>query len=166
MSYTIHRNVQLLSIRQETVEPRLRPQEIADPARRRSSYQVLVGHFTDPDHTVAIGDFRKDLSQGHRLSIAVNDKMQLIALVNHSTGQEKCFTRRAVRFGDIVGTLWFLAIPAALCYFIARKAFSTVKYHDMGWYILGAGALIIILVLAGVDRQFRESKQALRELRQ
>lgn len=166
MPYTIHRNVQLLSIQQETVERRLRPQEIADPSRRRDNYQVLVGRFSDPGYSVAISDFRKEITPGQRLSIAVNDKEQLIALVNHSTGKTSCLTRRNMRLGDITGTLWFLAIPAVLCYAIARKAFSTVKYHDMGWYVLGAGALIIILVLAGINKEFRESRQALRELKQ
>lgn len=164
MAYTIYRNAKVIQVKSETVTPLRRPQDIVEPARKRSSYTVTVAVIDGLPSTVGIGDFKKLITPGAYVSVAVNDKASIIAVVNHSTGQYGCSQYKSTSFSEYLGILFFISIPAVLCYFIAQKAFATVKYHDTGWYILGFGALIVLLILRGVNKQYTDSKAALREL--
>jgi hypothetical protein len=164
MSYTIYKNVKVLQIKQERVSRRTRPQEIADPAKRRGDYTVQVAEIADLPATVSIADFSGDIRAGQYVSVAVNDKWQVIALVNHTTGTQAALKYKSMGFTEIGSILFFIAIPAVLFYSISKKAFETEKYHDWGWAIAGLGVLIILFILRGVGGQFSESKSALKEL--
>ena len=165
MAYTIYRNVKVLSVERQQQDRIRRPIEVVDPIRRREPYTVSVARFSDVDYEASIGDFKKEIVPGQSVSIAVNDKYQVIAVVNHSTGQERSLKTNAVTFGEIGSIVFYLSIPSILVFFIARKAFQTVKYHDVGWGIIAAGVLIILLVVRGVGKQFWESSAALAELK-
>ncbi len=165
MPYNIYRKVKVIAIRQEDVSRNTRPQEIADPAKSRSNYHVSVAEIDDVPGTVTISDFRGKLKPGQTVSVAVNDKSDLIALVNHSSGEEASLQYKAMSFSEIFSTLFFVSIPAVLCYVLARKMLETEKYHDFGWGVGGAGVFIVILILRGVFKQFTESGSALRALK-
>ena len=162
MSYTIYQNVKVTSIKTENVSRRLRPEEIADVTKRRSDYSVLVASISDVPGTVSIADFKTDLQVGQ--TVSVNNKQQLIALVNHTTGKEASLKYQVFDASEIFSTLFFLAIPGILFFSIGFKAYQTIKYHDISWVLWGIGCLIIFLVLRGINKEFSESKAALSSL--
>lgn len=165
MAYTIHRDVKVLSVEQQTQTRMRRPQEIVDPVRRRPDYTVTVARFAGVDYEAAIADFKREIVPGQIVSVAINDKNQVIAVVNHSTGQERSLKTNSLTFQEIASTLFYVAIPCVLLYFIARKAFGTVKYHDLGWVFLGIAVLIVFFVAKGIGREFWESSSALAKLK-
>lgn len=164
MAYTIYRNSKVLKIEQETVTRQRRPQEIVDPTRARSDYSVTTATINGIPASVTIADFRANIKQGDVVSVAVDDKWNIIAIVNHTTGTSGCLTYKSTKFSDYFGILFFISIPAILCFVIARKAFDTVAYHDYGWYIIGFGILLVVLILRGVNKQYSDSRAALKEL--
>ncbi|MET0391574.1 MAG: hypothetical protein ABW019_00480, partial [Chitinophagaceae bacterium] len=132
---------------------------------RRPDYMVTVARFSGVDYEATIADFRKEIGTGQKVSIAVNDKNQVIAVVNHSTGEEGSLKNNSLTFSEIASTVFYVSIPCVLLYFIAQKAFGTVRYHDLGWVFLAVGALIVFFVVRGVGRQFWESSSALAKLK-
>lgn len=166
MPYNIYRNAVLLSIDQERISRTTRPQEIVDPVRRRPDYHVTVAQLSDVPYKVSISDFKAILRKGDKVSVAVNDKWDVIALVNHTTGAQRRTSIGKMKFGDWSGIFFFISIPSALCFFIAKKALATDRYHHLGIGVAVAGVLIILLILRGVNKQFSESRRALRDLRQ
>lgn len=164
MAYTIYRNVRVTSIRQKEVVPNRRTQDIVDPVRRRDPYTVTVAELSEVPTDVSFSDFKKELKVGHYVSIAVTDKWDVLAVVNHTTGESAALRYKSTPFSEWWGILFFVSIPAVLCFFIARKAFSTEKYHDMGYVVAAVGVGIVLAVLFGVNKQFVQSKKALAEL--
>lgn len=165
MPYTIYKNVQVLSVKQEVATRTTRPQEIADPARTRTSHMVNVARFSGVDFEVAVGEFKKYVNNGQSVSIAVDEKWELIAIVNLSTGAEASIKYSTLGFSEVFSILFYAAIPVGLCFLVARKAFDTEKYHDAGWYIMGAGVLIALAIFRGVNKDIAQSRAALRELK-
>lgn len=164
MSYTLYKDVKVLSIEKETVERMRRPKEIADPSFRRDNYQVSVARFSKVDYSLTISDFKNDIAVGQQVSIAVDDKNQVIALINHSTGVQRSLKSEGLNFSEIASTFVYLLIPGLLGFFIARKAFSTVKYHDLGWAVIAIAGGFIIFIIKGVAGQYTVSTRALKEL--
>lgn len=165
MAYTIYRNVKVLSVQQQRVDRIRRPQEIADPVRRREPYNVTVARFSGVDYEAAIADFKKEITTGQTVSVAINDKYQVIAVVNHSTGEEASLKKTSLTFGEIGSALFYISIPSVLIFFIARKAFQTVTYHQLGWVLIAAGIGIAALIVRGIAREFFESSAALAKLK-
>lgn len=96
--------------------------------------------------------------------MAVDDNWNIIAIVNHTTGFSASLSYSTTKPSEYLGILFFISIPGVLAFFISKKAFESEKYHDVGWYIIGAGLLIILLVLNGVNKQYSDSKDALKEI--
>jgi hypothetical protein len=164
MPYTLYRNKRITDISSKQVTPLRRPQDIVDPHLRRDRYTVMVATIDGLPGTVTFGDFEAEMRPGDYVSVAVGSKWNVIAVVNHTTGQSACLTYRNTRFSEYFGILFFISIPAVLSYFIARNAFHSANNPESGWYILGAGALIVVLILAGINKQYTQSKAALRKL--
>src|ERR1044071_74333 len=161
MSYTLYRNVRVLSIGQQEQTRIRRPKEIADPTYERGSYFVTVARFSNVNYDATISAFRELIREGQEVSVAIDEEFwNVIAVVNHTTWKSAGLRYDKIKFSDIWGTLFYMAIPGVLCFFIARKAFQTTKYHDMGYIILGAGAAIILFILLGVNKQYRQSRAA------
>jgi len=165
MSFTIHKNVKVLSVRQQQQTYQRRTKDIVDPIRERGSYHVTVASFENVAYEATIAEFKKEIKPNQYVSVAINDKNQVIAVVNHTTGAAASLAGNGMNFGELGSIAFYLAIPSVLLYFIAKKAFSTVKYHDLGWVFIGIGVLIIILVLRGIGAEIRQSKNALSQLR-
>lgn len=165
MSFTIHKNVKVLSVQQQQQTYQRRTKDIVDPIRELGSYHVTVARFANVNYEATIADFKDVIHPNQYVSVAINDKNQVIAVVNHTTGEARSLGGKSMNFSEVGSILFYLAIPSILLYFIAKKAFSTVKYHDAGYAFLGVGVLIIILVLRGIGKEIRESKKALEQLR-
>lgn len=161
--YTIYRNVQVISVQQQKQARTRRPQEITDPARTRNTHYVTVAKFSGVPYECTIGDFKNLIYEEHGVSVAVDENWNVIAAVNHTTG-ERGSLKATASFSEIFGILFFMAIPIVLCFFIARKAWNTISYYSWGWPILGVGTGVGLLILLGVSRQYGESKKALQEL--
>jgi hypothetical protein len=165
MGYTIHRKVKVLSVERRQETHLLRQREIVDPVRIKDPYMVTVARFSDVSHEATIADFKGDIAVGQTVSVAIDDKDQLIAVINHSTGEERSLKENSLTFAEIASAVFYVSIPSVLLFFIARKAFQTEKYHQMGWVLIAVGIAIILLVARGITRQFTESSSALTKLK-
>lgn len=59
MAYTIYKNEKVLNIKTEKVVRQRRPQEIADPIRRRPDYSVSVATIENIPYDVTISDLKR-----------------------------------------------------------------------------------------------------------
>lgn len=165
MSYTIHNRVKVLSVEQQNVERRRRPQEIADPTRRRDDYTVTVARFTDVGYAATISDFAQYIQPGQLVSVAINDKQDVIAVRNFTTNQSAGLKWSSMKFSDIWGILFFMAVPLAVCGGIAWKMWNGQSYHDKAWIPCVIGLAIAVAILRGMNKDFNDSKKALAELK-
>jgi len=165
MAYTIYKNVQVLAIERQKAERTTRSQEIADPAKTRDAHEVTVARFSGVPYEATISDFGKHLSPKQKVSVAIDDKWRVIAVINHSRGEEASLNYSKMGGKEIWGILFFLAIPITICAAIARKAFKSVKHHDAGWYVMLGGIVIVVAILYGINKEVAESKAALRKMK-
>lgn len=161
--YTIYRNVRVISVQEQEHTRTTRPEEIADSSRRRNDRYITVATFSGVPYECTIGDFKDLLYEDHGVSIAVDENWNVIAAVNHTTG-ERGSLKATASLSEILGILFLMAIPILLSFFIARKAWNTISYYSWGWPILGVGVGVGLLILLGASRQYRESRKALQEL--
>lgn len=164
MPYTIYKRVNVLEIRQQEVVRQRRPQEIADPFLRRADHVVTVARFQRVDYEATIGDFKGHFRQGDLVSVAVNDKWDVIAVVNHTTGQSAGLKYSSMSLSDIGGILFFVSIPTLICLGIAWKMWNTHSYHDKAWIPVAIAVVAAGAIGLGLNKDFVESKRALREM--
>ncbi len=164
MAYTIYRNVKVLNIKIEEVKPINRPADISGNKYGRDSFSVYVAELSNHKPAVTFSDFKGIVTSGHTLSLAVNDRNDVIAVINHTTGKEGFLTQKNY-LKDVSEGIFPILFISALFGGIAYKAFGTNSYHDLGYVFAGIGVILIGLLLRGVSKQYRESRQALEEMK-
>ncbi|MBS1733560.1 MAG: hypothetical protein JST02_09710 [Bacteroidetes bacterium] len=166
MAYKLYRHVRVQRVYSKEVVRTRRPQEIADPTRSRGNYQVTMAEFSGVPFEATIGDYKNMIGPGSDVSIAIDENnYNVIAVVNHSTGEEGALKYAKNGLGDLWGTLFFLAVPLAVLGGLAYKFRDSVSYPNAKYVCLGLAAVIAIAVFRGVNKQYISSKNALRELK-
>lgn len=164
MAYTIYRNVKVLNIKTEEVTPTNRPADISGNKFGRDSYSVSVAELSNHQPSVTFSDFKPMVISGHTISVAVNENYQVISVINHTNGKEGYLQQKNF-FKDIVAGIIPLSVIGGVCGGVAYKALHTTTHHNIGYGAIAVGVLIMGLIFRGLNKQYRESKQALDELK-
>lgn len=146
------------------VLPVLSSRAVTDPMLRHDPYKVEVLVLQKGCVDATFHDFKDIIASGETVSLAINDKKEVIAVINHSRKQEGKLDRKKMSAGDLGGILFFLAFPLVIGGAIFKKAFSTHGWDNLTIGIAAFVALIVILVILRISRQYTESDRALRQL--
>lgn len=165
MAYTIYRNVKIDRVYTERVTPGTRTRDIGDSTRQRDPYDVQMLAIHHGATKATFSDFKALIHQGDMVSLAINDKEDVIAVINHTRNKDAKLQRNKMSAGDIGGILFFLAFPVVIGGAIFRKVFTSHGWDSVTVGIAGVVILIVILVLRGINKQYIESDRALKELR-
>lgn len=164
MSYTIHRNVKVLRIKQEEVNRTLRTSDIKQDTYQRDSHMADVAELSGGAPDVTFYDFKKIVQSGHTLSVAVNDKFQVIAVINHTSGKQGVLEKKDIGKELLEGIIPILVVEG-VCGGIAYKFLKSESQQNIGYGAAAVGVLIFILIYRGITKQYRESAEALEELK-
>lgn len=165
MAYTIYRKDKIERILMKEVLPMQSSRAVSDPMLRRDPYQVEVLVLQKGCVDATFHDFKDIIASGETVSLAINDKKDVIAVLNHSRNREGKLDSKKMSLGDLGGILFFLAFPLLIGGAIFKKAFSTHGWDSLTIGIAAVVSLIVLLVIRGISRQYTESKRALRELK-
>lgn len=108
----------------------------------------------------------KDFAQaGHTVSIAIDEKNDLVAYLNHTTGRSGCLTLGGTPASEWFSFLFFTALVCGLVFAVAYKMWYSERYQSGAYIAVGVGlALAAVMTWGLMLRPITESKRALAKL--